>query len=100
MQARTDPGWLGWLREPGSQAFVTLTLCRLLYTLATGGVASKPGAARWAQQALEPRWRGLVTRALAGQHDPVPPMEQDIAGTVALVHYTVERFRQWDTRAS
>jgi hypothetical protein len=98
-QARTDPGWLEWLREPGSQAFVALTLCRLLYTLETGGVASKPAAARWAQRALEPRWAGLIERALAGQHDPAPPPEQDVTATVALVQYTVDRFRQWDTPA-
>ena len=98
-QARTDPSWLEWLHEPGSQPFVTLTLCRLLYTLNTGRVASKPGAARWAQQMLGPQWTGLIERALAGQHDRTATLDQDATGTVALIQYTVDRFREWETSA-
>jgi hypothetical protein len=93
-----DPAWLAWLRERGNQAFVALTLCRLLYTLATGGVASKPGAARWAQQTLGGRWAGLLARSLAGQHDSAPIPESGLPGTVALIAYTVQQFRQWETR--
>lgn len=96
-QAQTDPSWLDWLREPGSQPFVVLTLCRLLYTLDAGRVASKPGAAHWAQQMLGPRWTGLIERALAGQHAAAPLPEQDVPDTIALVQYTVDRFQEWDT---
>jgi hypothetical protein len=32
-QAHQDPAWLVWLRPRKHQAFVVLTLCRLLYTL-------------------------------------------------------------------
>jgi hypothetical protein len=53
-RARNDPDWVAWLRAPSNHAFVTLTLCRLLYTLHTGSVASKPAATR------------LVLRRLAG----------------------------------
>jgi hypothetical protein len=91
-----DPAWLAWLRERGNQAFVALTLCRLLYTLDTGGVASKPGAARWAREALGGRWAGLLARALTGQHDPAAISYSDLADTVALIAYTVRRFRQWE----
>jgi Domain of unknown function (DUF4111)/Nucleotidyltransferase domain len=95
-QARVDPSWLAWLRRRENQAFVVLTLCRLLYTLETGAVASKPGAARWAQPAVGPRWAGLIERALAGQHDRTEIPESDADETVALIQHTVDRFRRWE----
>jgi hypothetical protein len=93
-QARTDPSWLDWLRPRQHQAFVVLTLCRLLYTLETGGVISKPGAARWGEQRLGPQWAGLIAQAVAGQHAAGDTTDHDMAETVALVALTVERFRQ------
>jgi Domain of unknown function (DUF4111)/Nucleotidyltransferase domain len=98
-KARADPSWLTWFRQRESQAFVLLTLCRLLYTLETGAVASKPGAARWAQQAVGPRWGGLIERALAGQHDRTEIPEREADETVAFIQHTVDRFRQWEASA-
>jgi hypothetical protein len=95
-QARHDPDWLAWLRDRRSQAFVVLTLCRLLYSLDRGAVASKPAAARWARQALGRRWAALVDRSLAAQHASGVAPEQDVTGTVALIAYTVERYRHYD----
>jgi hypothetical protein len=46
------------------QAYALLSMCRALYTLSTGEVASKPVSARWAQEMLEPRWRDLIAAAL------------------------------------
>jgi hypothetical protein len=96
-QARTDPSWLDWLRPRRHQAFVVLTLCRLLYTLETGGVISKPGAARWGVQRLGPEWTGLIAQAVAGQHAAGDAPNSDIEATVALVALTVERFRRADS---
>jgi hypothetical protein len=96
-QAHNDPSWLEWLRIREHQAFVTLTLCRLLYTLEVGSVASKPAAARWAQKALGTSWMGLIERALGGQHDHSRIAERDVIETVALVEYTVERFQYWQS---
>lgn len=97
-QARHDPAWLAWLRHRENQAFVVLTLCRLLYTLDTATVASKPVAARWAQKALGKRWATLIERSLAGQHDCEETSDRDMNDTVALIQYTVERFWQWNTQ--
>jgi hypothetical protein len=94
-QALHDPTWLIWLRELRHQAFVVLTLCRLLYTLETGAVASKPAAAGWAEHALGPRWAPLVARSLVGQHGTGEAPERDVEDTIALLRYTVERFRRW-----
>ncbi|HEX8218138.1 MAG TPA: aminoglycoside adenylyltransferase domain-containing protein [Chloroflexia bacterium] len=94
-QALHDPAWLTWLYERRHQAFVVLTLCRLLYTLDSGSLASKPAAARWAVHALGPRWATLIERSLAGQHGSVATPENDVTGTVTLVRYTVDQFQQW-----
>jgi hypothetical protein len=63
------PGWASQiLREPaqikyrGYQSYTVLSLCRVLYTLQYGTVASKPVAARWAQATLSERWVPLIER--------------------------------------
>lgn len=94
-QARHDPTWLIWLHERKHQAFVILTLCRLLYTLDSGLVASKLAAARWAEQALGPRWATLIARSLIEQHGSGETPESDRADTIAFVQYTVDRFQHW-----
>ena len=53
------------LRDREYQAYAVLTFCRVLYTLRSGEIASKPVSARWAMGALPPRWRGTIERALA-----------------------------------
>lgn len=91
-QARHDPGWLAWLRCRENQAFVVLTLCRMLYTLDSGAVASKVTAARWMQQMEGTRWGMLIQRAMAGQHESGDVHDGDVSDTVALVQYTVDQY--------
>lgn len=95
-QAHHDPSWLYWLRQRENQAFVVLTLCRLLFTLDTATVASKPTAAHWAQKALGTRWAGLIECSLAGQHERSEAPESDVDNTIALIQYTIERSHQQD----
>jgi hypothetical protein len=92
--AQHDPTWLDWVGVHQHQAFVVLTLCRCLYTLDTGGVASKAAAAHWAQQTLDARWEGLIARALGKHDDAAPASVEDVAETVALVRETNARFGQ------
>lgn len=47
------------------RVYAVLTMPRLIYTFTTGTVASKPEAAAWSQENLEPRWAGLVQEAIA-----------------------------------
>jgi predicted nucleotidyltransferase len=53
-----------WPREDmlhrGAQAFEVETVCRALYTLATGGLPTKPQAVAWALVAVPERWRALI----------------------------------------
>lgn len=74
------------------QAFWVGLCCRILHTIETGRVTSKKVAMTWAQDALDPAWRGLITRAQSlrkGDDEqaaqPVDPAEAD--ATVRFVHY-------------
>jgi len=95
-KARADLSWLAWFRQREAQAFVVLPLCRLLYTLETGAVASKPAAARWAQPPPGRGWAGLIEHALAGQKDRTQIPESEVDESMALIRHTVDRFRQWE----
>jgi hypothetical protein len=70
------------------QAYAILTMCRALYTLETGAVASKPVAARWAQAALGARRGVLIERALAWR--PSMPLEV-LEETQELIRYTLSK---------
>lgn len=53
------------LRAPEYQAYAVLTMCRSLYTMQTGDVASKPAAARWALAGPAAHLSSLIEQALA-----------------------------------
>jgi predicted nucleotidyltransferase len=69
-----------WAHETGAlgrwaQQYLVLSFCRMLHTLESGRVVSKREAGEWALRELDPRWRDLITTALA-----------DRPKTWALVH--------------
>ncbi len=74
----------------GAQAYVVLTMCRALYSLAHGLQASKPAAAAWAA-ATYPQWAGLIARAqgwrLNRNDDPLDAA--DLTEVRALVEFTI-----------
>ena len=91
------------LQHRGFQSYTVKTLCRMLYTLDSGAVVSKPVAARWAQQTLGMRWAALIERAVAWRKDPrcqETPSDEEISDTLALIEYTLERCRQLDRSPS
>jgi len=94
--------WAPMLQQPDPrlhgaayQAYAVLTMCRALYTLHTGRIASKSRAARWAQRALDPRWSGLIE--WAKQRGDAPP--QPIDEVLAFIRHTLEQ-GQVDTAVS
>ncbi len=89
--SRRDPAWIAWVRVRSSQAFVVLTLCRLLYSLERGGIASKPAAACWAIETLGSHWEALIRRSLAGQHDGQEITNSELEETLAFLDYANER---------
>ncbi|HEY7093325.1 MAG TPA: aminoglycoside adenylyltransferase domain-containing protein [Ktedonobacterales bacterium] len=91
-QAEHDSTWLDWARPRPYFAFVVATLCRLLYTLGTGAVASKLTATRWAQQTLDGRWSDFIARSWATRNEDVEAPQDDIDTLIAFIRYTVERY--------
>lgn len=94
-QAHGDLEWIDWLSEPANHRFVVLTLCRVLYTLDTGSVASKPAAAHWVEQTLTSRWSELIRRARAEQHTREVAPDDEVNETLALLEYTYDHYQQW-----
>lgn len=85
------------LRRRGAHAFLVLTLCRILYTLDSGAVVSKPIAARWARQLCAGRWVSLIERATAWRKHPdcqEPLSNVEVRDTQTFIAYTLERGRQ------
>jgi hypothetical protein len=76
------------LESPEYQAYAVLTMCRALFTLNTGQVASKPISAAWAQSTLEVPWSDLIAWALDWKAHPGP---NRLAQTRALIGLTLER---------
>lgn len=91
-QAEHDPTWLDWARPRPYFAFVVATLCRLLYTLETGGVASKLAAIHWAQEALDGEWADFVPRAWEARHEDGETPEDDLDTLVAFIRFTATRY--------
>ncbi|HEU5229420.1 MAG TPA: aminoglycoside adenylyltransferase domain-containing protein [Ktedonobacteraceae bacterium] len=75
-----------WLRPRDYQAFAILTMCRALYTLRQGVVASKPEAAAWACQALDPNWRPTIEKALTWRSQHV---KDDLSETLAFLRFAI-----------
>ncbi|MCB8944869.1 MAG: DUF4111 domain-containing protein [Ardenticatenaceae bacterium] len=72
-----------YLDSTGYRVYAIMTMCRILYTLRRGEVASKPAAARWAMAHLPERWRGLVETAVRWQGEDV----DNLAETVEFIRY-------------
>ncbi len=76
----------------GYQAYTVLTLCRILYTLETGAIASKPDAARWAMERLDNPWKALIERAGNGRHHPQGKAAADeIQSTLEFARFVLAR---------
>lgn len=72
------------LQSRAYQAYATLSMCRALYTLQYGRVASKTESTRWAQQALGHRWIALIERALAW---PEGEQADEMVDALAFMQY-------------
>jgi predicted nucleotidyltransferase len=72
-----------------SQRYAVETFCRMLYTLETGRVTSKPAALRWAEATLAPEWRSLIRQVADDRSvpwdDPARPGSVD--RTLAFADY-------------
>ena len=78
------------LRDSEYQAYAIVTMCRTLYTLQHGTIASKPVSARWAQEKLGEKWATLIEEGLAWR--PGIAIER-FNETVDFIRYTVASSR-------
>lgn len=89
-----DKTWLpnhpGELEQPAYQPYIVLTMCRAKYAFANGAIVSKPAAARWALANLEPKWHGMIKRALAQDPDLSP---ETLERTREMVRETIAQAR-------
>ena len=91
------PEMLTWIKldSPWAQRYAVTTLCRILYTLETGWVASKRASLLWAKANLDPKWQGLINGALEGRSlgwnhsDPLEP--GSLEATLAFNEYAKQR---------
>ncbi len=100
--------WATWARESlaryeagdvlsfsrWKQPYLVLSFCRMLHTLKSGTVTSKQEAGEWALGALDPRWAGLIARALDDRPDPwarvhQPAEAEPVARTLELLDYVL-----------
>jgi hypothetical protein len=78
------------LRNRGYQSYAVLSMCRILYTLQTGSVASKRAASDWARQFLSAERTRLIDRAWDGRHHPgLQAAPEDIAQTQDFIRETL-----------
>jgi hypothetical protein len=78
------------------QAFVVVSYCRMLQTLETGTIESKPAAIAWAKANLDHHWHPLIERAWKDRPDPSSKVRQkaepcDLRRTREFMTYAVER---------
>lgn len=79
------------LRRADYQAYAVLSMCRALYAFSAergDPIVSKPAAARWAREALDPRWRSLIDQAAAWRPGAELGRVEEIQ---ALIRYAVEQ---------
>ena len=77
----------------------------MLSTLHSGTISSKPAAARWAQEALDSRWRDLIQRALEQRPYPslrvrLPADAVDFKRTLDFIAYALEAGQRYDSTIS
>jgi hypothetical protein len=72
---------------PAQQGYIIVTLCRALYSLATGQQTSKEGAVRWAAEQF-PAWASFVNDGLAQYRADVTEAHQAV---INFVDFAVEQ---------
>ena len=82
-----------------AQTFAVLMYCRMLHTLATGEVQSKPAGAAWAKVMLDRAWTALIDDAMSarpGQYTKIshPSDPEKVKLTKAFIAYALSEVGQ------
>lgn len=88
------------MKSRGYQSYTVLSLCRILYTLQSGEVVSKPFAMRWAKEALGEKWVSLIDRAWIGrQNSQLKTEPEDVNGTLDFIRYVLDSSQRYKTES-
>jgi hypothetical protein len=93
------PDLFSWINfdTAWAQRYAVATLCRMLYTLEAGKVASKPAALEWGREELPPEWHELIEHTADDRDRGWDPDDSPRTGSVEA---TIA-FAQWArTRAA
>lgn len=77
-----------------AQPFAVISYCRMLQTMQTGRITSKPAGAQWAMENVDGRFHNLIQRAWADRPYPsqkvrLPAPRADITLTHDFIHYAL-----------
>jgi predicted nucleotidyltransferase len=90
--------WTPWVHNPdlflgmGYQPFVVLTMCRALYALEHGTIASKRHSAEWVIAKSDRKWAKLINQAMAWHDGDLPG---DIEETRRFISDTIEQAKSF-----
>lgn len=77
------------------QAYVTLTLCRILHRAVHDGVTSKRGASAWVKATYGEPWRSLVERAEGWSHGEDMGANIEVRDYISFTAQTLQTQRAW-----
>ncbi len=78
-----------------AQPFAVIMYCRMLHTLATDVIDSKPAAVQWGLDNLDSQWHDLIQTAWVMRPNPgqkvyQQPPQDDIEQTIAFIQYAID----------
>ena len=77
----------------GYQVYAVLTMCRMLYTLQFGEIASKPVAAQWTMDEVNGRFSNLIKQANTWQNGmPFDKLDE----TIDFIRYTLTQSAKYE----
>lgn len=81
-----------------AQTFAVLMYCRMLHSLETGEIGSKPLGAAWAKANLHPNWGGLIDDALSARPNQYDKYYQPSdSEKVSMTHDFIEYAIRWSS---
>ena len=87
--------WIRLDRIAWAQRYAVTTLCRMLYSIETGEIASKSASLVWAKDHLDSQWSTLIQQALDGRRlgwNPEDvPSKESVRQTLAFSEYAKAR---------
>ena len=90
--------WIRLDQIAWAQRYAVATLCRMLYSIETGEIASKRASLVWARHHLDPAWSDLIQHSLDGRslgwNPNDPPSKERARQTLTFAEYAKARAAQ------